>query len=57
MMLENLIAIHNTLQQLEIRPIPNNVKILSGVYIVLEEMINELKDSKTTCQETQSVVK
>ena len=41
-MQEKIEEIFNALQMLDMKPTPNNVSIMDGVYLILREIYNEL---------------
>ena len=45
-MKEKLTDIFNALQELELKPTPNNVSILDGVYAVLREVYKEMGEDE-----------
>lgn len=45
-MLKKLEDIYDALQDLEIKPTPNNAAIMNGVFLVLREIYNELKEKE-----------
>ena len=45
-MLEKIEDIFNALQELEAKPTPHNVSILSGVYQVLREIYQEMEGTE-----------
>lgn len=52
-MKEQLESVFNALQDLEVKPTPNNVSILNAVYATLREIYKELGESENVGTESE----